>query len=169
MCKVKAVSQKEYPLTSRYSILQQIFYSGLQLFEWGPFTIKRVICFTQSTDLNIVVVQSCSHVWLFATLWTSAQQASLSFTTSQSLFRFMSIELMILFSYLILCHPFLLLPSVYPIIRVFSSESALCIRWPTFWSFSFSTSPSNKYSGLISFKTDLFDLFAVQAILKILL
>ena len=116
-----------------------------------------------------MVVQLCSHVWLFATLWTSAHQASLSFTVSQSLLRFMSTESMILSSHLILCHPFLLLPSVCPIIRVFSSESALCLRWTKFWSFSFSTSPSNKYSVLISFKSDWFDLFAVQGILKILL
>ena len=113
-------------------------------------------------------VQSVSHVRLFVTPWTVACQASLSFTISQSLLKLMSIELMMPSNHLILCYPLLLLPSIFSSIRVFSNESALCIRWPKYWSFSFSISPSNEYSGLISFKIDWFDL-AVQGTLKHLL
>ena len=94
--------------------------------------------------------------------WTAAGQASLSFIISQSLFKLMSIASVMPSNYLILCHPLLLLPSIFPSIRVFSNESALCIRWPKFWSFSFSISPSNEYSRLISFRIDWFDLLAVQ-------
>ena len=103
------------------------------------------------------VVPSLSRVWLFVTPWTAAHQASLSFVISQSLLRFMSIEPVMLSNHLILCHP-LLLPSIFPSIRVFSHESALHIRWPKYWSFSFSIDPSNEYSGLISFRTDWLDL-----------
>src|SRR5574341_482383 len=103
-----------------------------------------------------------------ATTWTAAHQASLSITTSQSLLKLMSIESVMPHNHLILCHP-LLLPSVFPRIRVFSSESDLHIRWPAYWSFSFSISPSNEYSGLISFRIDWFDLLTVQGILKSLL
>ena len=98
----------------------------------------------------VVVVQSLSLVWLFATPWTAACQVSLSFTISWSLLRFMSIESLMLSIHLILCCPLLLLPSVFPSIRVFSNKLAICIGWPKFWSFSFSISPSNEYSGLIS-------------------
>ena len=98
------------------------------------------------------VVQSISTVQLFATPWTAPCRASLSFTLSWSLFRFMSIELMMLSNHFILCLPLLLFPSIFPSIRVFSSESALCIRWPKNWSFNFSMSPFNEYSGLISFR-----------------
>ena len=114
-------------------------------------------------------VQSLSHVWLFATPWTAAQQASLSITNCRSLLKLMSIALVIPSNHLILCQPILLLPSIFPSIRVFSNESALCIRWPKYWSFSFSISPSNEYSGLISFRTDWFDLLAVQGTPKSLL
>ena len=114
-------------------------------------------------------VQSCSRVLLFATPWTAARQASLSITNSQSPPKPMSIELVMPSSYLILCHPLLLLPSIPPSIRVFSNESALCIRWPKYWSFSFSISPSNEYSALISFRMDWLDLLAVQGTLKRLL
>ena len=96
--------------------------------------------------------------------WTEACQASLPFTISQSLFKLMSIELVMPSNHLILCCPLLLLPSIFPSIRVFSNESVLCIRWPKYWSFSFSISPSNKYSGLISFRIDWLDLLAVQEI-----
>ena len=113
----------------------------------------------------LVVVQSLSHVQLFATLWTTACQASLSFTIFQTLLKLVSIELVIS-NYLILCHPLLFLPSVFPSIRVFSNEVALQISWPKYWSFSFSISPSNEYSGLISFRIDWFDLLAVQGTLK---
>ena len=114
----------------------------------------------------VVVVQSLSHVWLFPAPWTAACQASLSFIIFQSLFRLVSAELVALSNYLILCCPLLLLPSIFPRIRVFSNEPALRIRWPKYWRFNFSISPSNEYSGLISFKIDWFDLFAVQRTLK---
>ena len=114
-------------------------------------------------------VQSLSCVWLFATPWTVARQASLSITNTQSLLRLMSIESVMPSNYLILSCPLLLKPSILPSIRVFFSESVLCIRWPKYWSFSFSMSPSNKYSGLISFRIDWLDLLAVQGILQSLL
>ena len=110
-----------------------------------------------------------SHVRLFATPWTTACQASLSITNSWSLLRLMSIELVMPSNHLILCHPLLLLPSIFPSIRVFSNESALHIRWPKYWSFSFNISPSNEHSGLISFWIDWLDLLAVQGTLKSLL
>ena len=97
--------------------------------------------------LFVVAVQSLSPVWLFATLWTATCQASLSFTISQSLLKLMFLESVMPSNHLILCYPLLLLPSVFPSTRVFSSESALCIRWPKYWSFSFSTPPSNEYKG----------------------
>ena len=116
-----------------------------------------------------VVVQSLSRAQLFLTPWTEACQASLSFTVSRSLLRPMSIELVMPSNEPIFCHPLLLLPAVFPSIRVFSNESALCIRWPKYWRFSFSISPSNEYSGLISFWIDWLDLLAVQGTLKSLL
>ena len=122
-----------------------------------------------SWDKTVAVVQSLSRVWLFVTSWTTARQASLSFTISQSLLKFISIKLVIPSNHLILCHSLLLLSSVFPSIRVFSNDSALCIRWPKCWSFSFSIHPSNEYSGLISLRTDWFDLLAVQGTLKSLL
>ena len=100
-------------------------------------------------------VQSLSHVWLFVTPWTAARQASLSITNSWSLLKLMSIESMIPYNHLILCCPLLLPPSIFPSIRVFSNESVLRIRWPKYWIFSFNKSPSNEYSGLISFKNGL--------------
>ena len=103
------------------------------------------------------------------TPWTVACQASLPFTISRSLLKLTSIELVMPSNYLIFCLPLLLLPSVFPSIRVFSNESALCLRWPKYWSFSFSTSPSNVYSGLVSFRMDWFYLLAVQRTLKSLL
>ena len=116
-----------------------------------------------------VFVQLLSHVRLFTTPWIAACQASLSFTVSWSLLKLMSIESVMPSNHLILCHPLLLLPSICPSIRVFSNESALRIRWPKYWSFSFSISPSNEYSGLISFKMDWLDLLAVQGTLMSLL
>ena len=106
-------------------------------------------------------VQLLSCVRLFTTPWTEAHQASLFITNTRSLLRLMSTELMMPFNRLILCRPLLLLPSIFPSIRVFSNESVLCIRWPKYWSFSFSISPSNESSGLISFM-DWFDLLALQ-------
>ena len=111
-------------------------------------------------------VQSLSCVRLFATPRTAARQASLSITNSQSLLKLMSIESVMPSNHLILCHPLLLPPSIFPSIRVFSNESALRIRWPKYWSFSFNISPSNEHSGLISFRMDWLDLLAVQGTLK---
>ena len=113
--------------------------------------------------------QSFSRVQLFVTPWIAARQASLSITNSRSPPKPMSIESVMLSNHLILCHPFLLLLSIFPSIRVFSYESALCIRWPKYWSFSFNISPSNEYSGLISFRIHWFDLLAVQGTLRSLL
>ena len=118
-----------------------------------------------SPDL-FVVIQLLSCIWLFVTPWTAALQASLTFTISWSLLKLMSIELVMPSNHLILCHLLLLLPSIFPSIRIFSSELALRIRWPKYWSFSFSISLSNEYSGLISFRMDWLDLFAVQGTLK---
>ena len=114
-------------------------------------------------------VQSLSCVWLFVTPWTSARQASLSITNSWSSPKLMSTESVIPSNHLILCPPLLLLPSIFPSIRVFSNELALCIRWPKYWSFSFNISPSDEYSELISFRMDWLDLLAVQGSLKSLL
>ena len=114
-------------------------------------------------------VQLLSHVRLFVTPWTAACQASLSITNSQSLLKLMSIESLMPSNHLILCCPLLLLPSIFPSIRVFSNESALHIRWPKYWSFSFSISASNEYSGLISFRIGWFNVLTVQGILKSLL
>ena len=111
-------------------------------------------------------VQSLSHVRLFATPWTAARQASLSITNSQSLPRLVSIESVMPSNHLIFCHPLLLLPSIFPSIRVFSHESVLCIRWPKYWSFSFNISLFNEHPGLISFRMDWLDLLAVQGTLK---
>ena len=113
-----------------------------------------------------VVVQRLSHVRLFVTPWTVALQAPLSFTVSQSLLKLMPIESVRLSNHLFLCRPLLLLPSIFPSIRVFSTELALCIKWPKYWSFSFSISPSSEQSGFISFRMDWFDLLAVQGTLK---
>ena len=113
--------------------------------------------------------QFLSCVQLFVIPWTAASKASLSITNSWSLLKLMSTELMMPSNHLILCHPLLLLPSIFPSIRVFSNKSVLRIRWPKYLSFSFSISPSNEYSGLMSFQTDWFDLLAVQGTLKSLL
>ena len=116
--------------------------------------------------IYICSVQSLSRVRLFATPSTAAHQASLSITNSRSLLKLMSIESVMPSNHLILCCPLLLLPSIFPSIRVFSHESVLCIRWPKYWSFSFSISPSNEYSGLISSRMDWLDLLAVQGTLN---
>ena len=114
-------------------------------------------------------VQSLSCVRLFATPWITARQASLSITNSWSLLRLMSIQSVMPSNHLVLCQPLLLLPSIFPTIRVFSNESVLHIRWPKYWSFSFNISPPNEYSGLISFRMDWLDLLGVQGTLKSLL
>ena len=110
-----------------------------------------------------------SSVQLFAIPWTAAHQASLSITNSWGLLKLMSLEFVMPSNSLMLCHPLLLPPSIFPSIRVFSNESVLCIKWPKYWSFSFSISPSKKYPGLISFRIDWLDLLAVQGTLKSLL
>ena len=112
-------------------------------------------------------VQSLSHVWLFVTPWTAAHQVSLSFTNSRSLLRLTSIESVMPSNHLILCHTLCLLPSTFPSIRVFSNESILCIRWPKYWSFSFSISPFNEYSGLISFRIDYIELELIYNIVLV--
>ena len=129
---------------------------------------NRERCST-SLVIQFISVQSLSRVWFFATPWTAAHQASLSIASCRSLLRLMSFELVMPSTHLVLCHPLFLLPSIFPSIRVFSSDSVLCIRWPKYWSFSFSISPSNEYLGLISFRMDWLDLLAVQGTLKSLL
>ena len=114
-------------------------------------------------------VQFLHPVWLFATPWTAARQASLSITNSRSLPKLMSIESVMPSNHLILCRPLLLLPSIFPTIRVFSNESALHIRWPKYWSFSFKICPPSEHSGLIYFRMDWLDLLAIQGTLKSLL
>ena len=137
------------------------FPSSLYTAQWSFYAIKLII-FAPS-------VQLLSRVRLFVTPWTATGQASLSITNSQRLLKLMSIEAMMPSNHFILCHPLLLPPSIFPSIRVFSDESVLHIRWPKYWSFNFSISPSNEYSGLISFKMDWLDLLAVQGTLKSLL
>ena len=129
---------------------------------WKQNFLKKNLTFLSS-------VQVLSHVWLFVTPWTAARQASLSITNSQSLLKLMSIESVMPSNHLILCCHLLLLPSIFPSIRVFSNESALHIRWPKYWSFSFNISPSKEHPGLISFRMDWLDLLAVQGTLKSLL
>ena len=135
-------------------------YLLLFFFVWINTSIKVLYTF---------VVQSLSHVWLFVIPWTAACQAFRSFTISLSILKLMSIESVMPSKYLILCCPLLLPPSIFPSIRVFSHESALHIRWPKYWSFSFNISPSNEDPGLITFRTDWLDLLAVQGTLKSLL
>ena len=143
---------------------------SLILLEGGLYlkmcTINSYLRIHHNVKQNYSSVQSLSCVWLFATLWTTACQASLSITNSRSPPKPMSIQSVMPSNHLIFCRPLLLLPSVFPSIRVFSNESALCIRWPKYWSFSFNISPSNEHPGLISFRTDWLDLLAVQGILK---
>ena len=133
------------------------------------FSISQSLSKLMSFELVISSVQSLSHVQFFAIPWTAAHQASLSIINSWSLLKFMSIVSVMSSNHLILCHPPFLLPSVFLRIRVFSNKSVLQNRWPEDWSFSFSISPSNEYSGLISFRMDWFDLLAVQGTLKSLL
>ena len=130
-----------------------------------PSTAIFKVC----SEHSPVVVQSLSHVRFFATPRTAARQASLSLTNSGSLLKLMSIQSVMPSNHLILCCPLLLLPSIFPSISIFSNESVLHINWPKYWSFSFSISPSNEYSGLISFRIDWFDLLAIQGTLKSLL
>ena len=123
----------------------------------------------KSAIFIVVVIQSLSHIQLFMTPWTAARQVSVFITNSWNLLKLMSIESVMPSNHLILCCPLLLPSSIFPIIRVFSNESALRIRWPKYWSFSFSISPSNEHPGLISFRMDWLDLLAVQGTVKSLL
>jgi len=137
---------KELDTTERLSIAQEVI------------TTRAYVKLILVVDLYILCsVQSLSHVRLFVTPWTAACQVSLSFTISHSLLKLMSIESVMPSNHLVVCHLLLLLPSIFTSIRVFTNELALHIRWPKYWSFSFSISPSNKYSGLISFRIDWFD------------
>ena len=155
------------------------FQHPFSLFSWCPLCSEQHVQPYQAASLPFLLplffiygfssVQSLSRVWLFATPWTSARQASLSIINSRSPPKPMSIESVMPSNHPILCHPLLLLPSVFPSIRVFSNESALRIRWPKYWSFTFSISPSNEHPGLISFRMDWLDLLAVQGTLKSLL
>ena len=154
---------------------RQEYCSGLPCLPLGnlpdPGLNPRILCplHWQVGSLPLVPPQFSSLTHLCPTLCdprTAARQASLSITSSKSLFKLMSIESVMPSNHLILCHPLLLLPSIFPSIRVFSSELILCIGWPKYWNFSFSISPSNEQSGLISFRMDWLGLFAVQAFLK---
>ena len=133
------------------------------------YDLYSTLCDLSFTGDRVIIVQSLSRVWFFANTWTAARQASLSLIISQSVLKLMSIELMMPSNHLILCHHLSLLPSIFLSTRVFSNELVLHIRWPKYWSFSFSISPSNEYSGLISFRMDWFNLLAVQRTLKSLL
>ena len=136
--------------------------------SWWDLQVPKSV-FLLRAMVQFSSVQSLSRVRLFVTPWTTVRQASLSITNSQSPPKPMSIESVMSYNHLILCRPLLLLPSIFPSIRVFSNESALCIRWPKYWSFSFSISPINEHPGLISFRMDRLDLLAVQETLKSLL
>jgi len=158
---------------------------GVTGFGWGrerpleyiwsesSFMSHLLQCFWNQTSSDgthsVSSVHLLSCVRLFVTPWTAACQASLSITNSQSLLKLTCITSVMPSNHLILCHPLLLLPSIFPSIRVFSNELVLCTRWSKYWSFSFSISPSNEYSGLVSFRMDWLDLLAVQGILKSLL
>ena len=155
-------------MAKMWPIMVNVLYIWV-VFCWSNLkvTISSSWCSVQpclywvSISLLVFVVQSLSCVWPFATPWSAACQASLSITNSQSLLKLVSIESVISSNHLILCCPPLLLPSVFPSIRVFSNELSLRIMWTKYWSFSFSISPSNEYSGLISFRIDWFDVLAV--------
>ena len=140
-------------------------YCGIDFFH----QCLIVFCIQVFCLLQFSSAQLLSHVRLFATPWTAVREASLSIINSQGLLKLMSIELVMPSSHLILCHPLLLPPLIFPSIRVFSNEPLLCIRWPQYWRFSFSISPSNDYSGPISFRMDKLNLLAVQRTLKSLL
>ena len=149
------------------SMLKIMEFFQLTFKSWHNLSVlKKYIIFEV---IWISSIQSLSRVWLFVTPWTAARQASLSITNSRSLPKPMSIESVIPSNHLILCRPLLLLPSIFPSIRVFSNESALRIRWPEYWSFSLNISPSNEHPELISLRMDWLDLLAVQGTLRSLL
>ena len=154
---IKLVNQKDL-------LYRELYLTSCNKLEW-----KKIYIYTHLYIYPFSSVQSLSRVWLFVTPWIAAPQASLSITNSWTSLKLMSIESVMPSSHLILCHPLLLLPPIPPSIRVFSNESALRMRWPKYWSFSFSISPSDEHPGLISFRMDWLDLLAVQGTLKSLL
>ena len=158
-------------MTTQFQIINRLYsfpkWASQMYFDW--FITRKKQNGKNFFSSSSSSVQSLSRVRLFATLWTTARQASLSITNSQSPPKPMSIELMMPSNHLILCRPLLLPPPILPSIGVFSNESALHIRWPKYWSFSFSISPSKEHLGLISFRMDWLDLLAVQGTLKSLL
>ena len=159
-------------IVQSYNIHASIYSAFLRIRKitsvLGSWTWWKDLKYTVSI-IQFSSVQSLSRVWLFATPWISARQESLSISNSRSSLKLMSIESVMPSNHLILCHPLLLLPSIFPSIRVFSNESTLRIRCPKYWSFSFNISPPNEHSRLISFRMDLLDLLAVQRTLKSLL
>ena len=161
------VSAESIHITSRWKQVPGTTY--LEPLQWQEMRKVTFHAYEKYWKIEFNSVQSFSPVWLFATPWTAARQTSLSIINSRSPHKPMSIELVMPSNHLILCHPLLLPSSIFPSIRVFSTELALRIRWPKYWSFSFSISPSNEYSGLISFRMDWLYLFAVQGTLKSLL
>ena len=170
MCLIPLMSIPTRPRTHRPSFksgslipIPSLTSSGSLCISWDTFT-----CPLEPGSVS-QSVQSLSRVQLFVTPWTAAHQASLSITNSQSLLKLMSIESVMPSNHLVLCRPLLLLPALFPSIRVFSNESVLHIRWPKYWNFSFSISTSSEYSRLISFRMDWLDLLAVQGTLKNLL
>ena len=167
--KKKKIIEKLFQNYWRYNVFITLKKSTNLLFlDCEIFRSRNCVSFLFVFSLVLYTssVQLLSSVQLFANPWTAAHQASLSITNSWSLLKLMSIELVMPFNHLILCHPLLLLPSIFPGIRVFSNESVLRIRWPEYWSFSFSISPSNEHSGLITSRSDWFDFLAVQGTLK---
>ena len=167
--KKKKIIEKLFQNYWRYNVFITLKKSTNLLFlDCEIFRSRNCVSFLFVFSLVLYTssVQLLSSVQLFANPWTAAHQASLSITNSWSLLKLMSIELVMPFNHLILCHPLLLLPSIFPGIRVFSNESVLRIRWPEYWSFSFSISPSNEHSGLITSRIDWFDFLAVQGTLK---
>ena len=171
VCWVNDAIQLSCPLWSpslpALSLSQDQSFPMNQLFASGGQSIGASA--SASVLPRVSSVQSLSRVWLFVTPWTTARQASLSITNSRTLFKLMSIKLVMPFNHLILCHPLLLLPSIFPSIKFLSNDSVLYIKWPKYWNFSFSIRPSNEYSGLISFRMDWLDLLAIQGTLKSLL
>ena len=159
--------QQEGDLYFTSSLAKELWTCHLQLLLFFFFCFES--CFLITSTVTSLSVQSLSRVPLFATPCTAACQASLSIASSHGLLKLMSIDSVMPSNHLILCHPLPLLPSIFPSIRVFSNESVLHIRWQKYWSFSFSISPSNEYSGRISFRMDWLDLLVIQGILKSLL
>ena len=167
MVSSKSILNAKFKIFLLDCIFSSTFNKGSSFYNFFTADFLNLAYF-QLGSLNIIFfpwtfssVQLLSRVRLFATPWTAAHQASLSITNSQSLLKLMSIESVMPSNHLILCHPLLLPPSIFPSIRIFSDESVLHIRWPKYWSFGFSISPSREHSGLISFRMDWFDLFAV--------